>query len=80
MKSQNLFAEEKTLRILRLIWKKKHISRVDIANSLGWDKSTVTKIVNELKEIGILKESAQGISGPLGGRRPVYLEITPTFA
>ena len=80
MKSQNLFAEEKTLKILRLIWKKKHISRVEIANTLGWDKSTVTKLVNELKDIGILKESSQGVSGPLGGRRPVYLEITADFA
>lgn len=80
MKSQNLFAEEKTLRVLRLVWTKKHISRVEIANNLGMDKSTVTKIVNELTEIGILKETIQGTSGPLGGRRPVYLEITPTFA
>ncbi|MCQ2589599.1 MAG: ROK family transcriptional regulator [Treponema sp.] len=80
MKSQNLFAEEKTLKVLRLIWSKKRISRVEIANILGWDKSTVTKLVTELKEIGILTESAQGTSGPLGGRRPVYLEITADYA
>lgn len=80
MKSQGVLAEEKSLKVLRLIWSRKYISRVEIANELGMDKSTITKIVNELKSVNIIRETTQGTSGPQGGRRPVFLEITPDFA
>lgn len=80
MKTQSSYSDINTSRILRLIWQKKRISRVEIAGVLGIDKSTVTKIVNELKDLGILRETLQGNSGPLGGRPPVFLEITPGFA
>lgn len=80
MKTQSSYSDINTSRILRLIWQKKRISRVEIAGVLGIDKSTVTKIVNELKDLGILRETIQGNSGPLGGRPPVFLEITPGFA
>lgn len=80
MKTQSSYSDINTSRILRLIWQKKRISRVEIAGELGLDKSTVTKIVNELKDLGILRETLQGNSGPLGGRPPVFLEITPGFA
>lgn len=80
MKFSGVFSEEKTLRILRLVWERNKISRVEIASVLNMDKSTVTKAVNELTETGILRETHQGTSGPLGGRRPVYLEITGNFA
>lgn len=80
MKSQGLLQDEKIIKILKLVWEKKLISRVEIATTLNLDKSTVTKAVNELTEAGILMETLQGTSGPLGGRRPVYLEITGNFA
>lgn len=80
MKSINSLSDINVSRILRLIWKQKGISRVEIANTLGVDKSTVTKIVASLNEIGIIHEVAQGATGPQGGRKPIFLEITPTFA
>lgn len=80
MKVINSYSDLNANRILRLIWQKKHISRIEIANELGLDKSTVTKIVNEYKENGILQETSQGNSGPQGGRPPVFLEITPSYA
>ncbi len=80
MKSINSLSDINVSRILRLIWKHKGISRVEIANQLGIDKSTVTKIVASLSEIGIITEVAQGITGPQGGRKPIFLEITPKFA
>ncbi|MBP5568297.1 MAG: ROK family transcriptional regulator [Treponema sp.] len=80
MKTQSSYSDINTSRILRLIWQRKLISRVEIASVLGLDKSTVTKIVNELKELGLLRETIQGKTGPLGGRPPVFLEITPEFA
>ena len=80
MKSINSLSDINVSRILRLIWQKKGISRVEIASSLNLDKSTVTKIVSSLNEIGIISEIAEGTTGPQGGRKPIYLEIAPKFA
>lgn len=80
MKSINSQSDINVSRILRLIWQKNGISRVEIAAQLGLDKSTVTKIVAALVDVGIVKEFAHGITGPQGGRKPIYLEITETFA
>ena len=76
MKSINSPADVNVSRILRLIWQHKGISRIEIANELGIDKSTVTKIISNLSEIGIISEIAQGSTGPQGGRRPIFLEIS----
>ena len=80
MKSINSLSDINVSRILRLIWQKKGISRIEIANTLGIDKSTVTKIVASLHDIGIISEMAEGVTGPQGGRKPIYLEIAPMFA
>jgi len=80
MKTLNAPGDLNISRVLRLIWQVKGISRIEIAQQLGIDKSTVTKIVTALEEIGILREFAQGSSGPLGGRKPIQLEIVPNFA
>ena len=80
MKSINPLSDINVSRILRLVWKKKGISRVEIANTLNLDKSTVTKIVSSLTDIGIVKEIAEGSTGPQGGRKPIYLEISKSFA
>lgn len=80
MKSINSPADINVSRILRLIWQKGGISRIEIASELGIDKSTVTKIVSSLADIGLVTELSQGDTGPLGGRKPIYLQITPSFA
>ncbi|MBO5481911.1 MAG: ROK family protein [Spirochaetaceae bacterium] len=80
MKSINPLSDINVSRILRLVWKKKGISRVEIANTLNLDKSTVTKIVSSLTDVGIVKEIAEGSTGPQGGRKPIYLEISKSFA
>jgi predicted transcriptional regulator len=65
--------------VLRLIWQIKGISRIEIAQQLGIDKSTVTKNRLVLEEIGIIRGFAQGCAGPQGGRKPIQLEIVPDF-
>lgn len=80
MKSINPLSDINLFRILRLVWQKKGISRVEIANTLNLDKSTVTKIVSSLTDIGLIKEIAEGNPGPLGGRKPICLEIAGNFA
>ncbi len=68
------------MRILRFIWQKKKASRVEIASALKMDKSTVTKIISELEEKNLARETEIGASGPQGGRKPMLLEINPSYA
>lgn len=79
MKTLNAPGDLNLSRVLRLIWQVKGISRIEIAQQLGIDKSTVTKIVASLEGIGIIREFAQGNAGPQGGRKPIQLEIVPEF-
>ncbi|MBN2656615.1 MAG: ROK family transcriptional regulator [Spirochaetales bacterium] len=62
-------------KVLRSIWKHDGISRIEIANRLDLDKSTITKITNKLLKEKIIKTSEMGDPGPQGGRRPVGLSI-----
>jgi len=66
-------------RVLRVLWYHPGTSRVDIATRLGLDKSTVSSIVSELIEAGLVRETVEGASTPHGGRRPVQLEINPEY-
>ncbi len=66
-------------RVLRTIWLHERISRVEIARTLGLNKSTITKIVHDLLESGIVKVVAEGNASPLGGRKPKYLTVDPEF-
>lgn len=68
------------MRILRLVWQIKKVSRVEIASMLKMDKSTVTKIIAELTQKNLALEAESGSSGPQGGRKPVYLEINASYA
>lgn len=68
-----------TLRILREIWLSQSISRVEIAKLLKLNKSTVTHIVNELIDSGVVLQAEEGATGPRGGRKPVYLNINKEF-
>ena len=65
--------------LLRTIWLNPGISRVDLARLMKLNKSTVTKVINSLEEIGIISVTEEGAPGPKGGRRPIGLAITPDF-
>jgi len=60
---------------MREIWINRETSRIDIAKSLGLDKSTISNNVNELLERGVIVESSEGDAGPQGGRKPVHIKL-----
>jgi predicted NBD/HSP70 family sugar kinase len=66
-------------RIVRTIWQNPRISRVGIAERLGFDKSTVTNQVARLIEIGIIEEIAEGSAGTRGGRPPIHHAMNRSF-
>ncbi|MFT3913967.1 MAG: ROK family transcriptional regulator [Anaeromyxobacteraceae bacterium] len=59
--------------VLGLIWREQRISRAEIARRLELSRSTVSEIVNELLETGLVEEKGAGESR--GGRRPIVLEF-----
>ena len=68
-----------TSRIIREIWRSPQVSRVEIARRLQLNKSTITNIVSELIEDGLVQETHEGFSGPQGGRKPVNLQINKQY-
>jgi len=61
--------------VLTLIKNRDPISRTELAVETGLAQATVTHIVRDLLEAGLVREVASGPS--TGGRRPILLEIDP---
>ena len=59
--------------VLRLVWHAQTLSRSDIARQLGMSRSTVSAIVQDLCDFGLVKDVGRGLSS--GGRRPVLLSF-----
>jgi len=59
--------------VLELIWRQREISRAEIARRTGLSRSTVSEIVSDLLESGLVAEVGDGPSR--GGRRPVMLRF-----
>ncbi len=62
------------LHVLQTLHKEEQISRIEISRKLGLSRPTVTFIVNDLIEQGIVQESH--LAKSTGGRPPVVLRIT----
>jgi glucokinase-like ROK family protein len=59
--------------VLQLIWRERHISRAEIARRKALSRSTVSEIVGELLDTGLVDEVGAGVSR--GGRRPIVLQF-----
>ena len=59
--------------ILNLLWKEQEISRAELARRTSLSRSTVSAIVNDLLNTGLVQESHAGVSS--GGRRPIMLKF-----
>ncbi len=68
-----------TSQVIRQIWTHGEISRIQIAKNLDLDKSTISSIVSELLDIGIISETTIGEAGPQGGRKPVHLRLNAAY-
>jgi predicted NBD/HSP70 family sugar kinase len=62
--------------ILELIWHRDTITRADLARSTGLARSTISEIVSDLLETGLIRERGDGASR--GGRRPIVLSFDET--
>jgi predicted NBD/HSP70 family sugar kinase len=60
--------------LLGLLWKERSVSRADLARRTGLSRSTVSAIVGELLETGLVHTTGEGDSS--GGRRPIMLAFS----
>ncbi|WP_449539134.1 ROK family protein [Ferdinandcohnia sp. Marseille-Q9671] len=71
--NQQVVKKNNKALVLQLIMEKEPISRADIAQISGLNKTTVSTLVNELLAEELIFESGPGVSS--GGRRPVILHF-----
>ncbi|MFP4365299.1 MAG: ROK family protein [Spirochaetia bacterium] len=67
-------------RFLRLLWIEPGLSRIEIAERLELDKSTITYMAAQLIKKGLIVETSEGEAGPQGGRKPVKLTLVGNAA
>ncbi|MBX2812701.1 MAG: ROK family transcriptional regulator [Myxococcales bacterium] len=66
-------------RVLRQLWLSPGMSRSEIADQLGLNRSTLTHIIKGLTEQGIVEVLDGGTAGPNGGRKNVRLAVNQSF-
>ncbi|MBE6024142.1 MAG: ROK family transcriptional regulator [Cellulosilyticum sp.] len=71
----NLIKETNYKRILQLIGKGEHLTKLDIAYTLKISIPTVTTNINDLKQEGIIEEVESDIY--TGGRKPKIIKLIP---
>jgi len=65
--------------ILDMVRKKSPISRVRLAGELCLSKVTVSAIINDLIDEGLIIEIGEGAGGEKGGRKPILLGLNAAF-
>lgn len=63
--------DELTRTVLNLVWKRREVSRAEIARRTGRSRSTISEVVGRLLETGLVAEVGAGESR--GGRRPILV-------
>ncbi len=57
--------------VLDLVWKRREVSRAEIARHTGRSRSTISEVVARLLDTGLVEEVGSGVSR--GGRRPILI-------
>ncbi|MYD15038.1 MAG: ROK family transcriptional regulator [Gemmatimonadetes bacterium] len=63
--------DELARRVLNLVWRRRAVSRAEIARSTGRSRSTISEVVGRLLGTGLVAEVGAGESR--GGRRPILV-------
>lgn len=68
---------QNTATVLRLIWQAGQVSRAEVARNTGLSRSSVTGIVGDLIDLGLVFEARVARSS--GGRPPILLQFRETY-
>ena len=75
----NRVNEVNTTRVLQSIWLSDGTNRAALTRELGLVKSTVSRIVSDLLEQGLVREVAEATRKKGVGRKPLHLEINEQY-
>lgn len=75
----NKVNEANTTRVLQSIWLSDGTTRTALGRELGLVKSTVSRIVSDLLEQGLVREVADATRPKTVGRKPLHLEINEQY-
>jgi N-acetylglucosamine repressor len=74
--NEKLFPKRRNIiEVLRVLQRKRPVSRAEIARLSNLTPATVSRVVAELRRLGIVREQGPGVS--MGGRRPILIEFNP---
>jgi predicted NBD/HSP70 family sugar kinase len=59
--------------VLQLLWRARELSRAELSRRTGMSRSSVSSLVSELLDAGLVEETGTGESS--GGRRPILLRF-----
>ncbi|MGR3742488.1 ROK family transcriptional regulator [Companilactobacillus sp. DQM5] len=65
--------------VLQYLFNNPSTSRIDIANHLKLNKSTISSLFNELNKKGYITEIGQGTSSESGGRKPTLIKFNQNY-
>lgn len=65
--------------VLQKVRSEGRVSRVDLSRAVGLEKSSITAIVGELIDRGLLIEAEVGETASAVGRKPVFLKLNEDF-
>jgi predicted NBD/HSP70 family sugar kinase len=74
-----MFRKRNDTRIVRTLWQYPNLSRIELSNRLGLDKSTITVEISRLIENGVVEELPEGPPSRSGGRKPTPLAIRKEY-
>ena len=66
-------------RIIHRLWIEDELSRAELALRLGLNRSSVSNIVVDLMQRGIVRENATIDPGPKGGRRAIGITLNKEY-
>lgn len=71
--ASSMVRAQNTALLLRMLWKERQLTRVDLAKRTGLSPSTVSTIISDLERAGIVQ--TLGAVASRGGRRPLLIGL-----
>lgn len=75
LSSHNNMREKNEQLVIQIINQQPNVSRVELSNKTGLTKATISSIVNQMIDNGLILETGAGSSSSAGGRKPIFLKI-----
>ncbi|WP_268912327.1 ROK family transcriptional regulator [Lentilactobacillus sp. SPB1-3] len=79
LKELDVLNRDTPKRILRQLINDKVTTRAQIARDLKLNKSTVSSVYDDLKDLGIITEVGEGEASKVGGRKPTNIKLNSQF-